>query len=166
MVYKLLKKIVSGGQTGVDRAALDCAIKFNIAHGGWCPYGRQAEDGIIPEYYNLKEAPGLTFEENLDQNIIYKKRTELNVHDSDGTLIIINHAPIGGTLYTFNMVEKYQKPYFIINISVNYKINNIADWIIQNNISILNVAGPRESQMPGIYHISYNILDRLLNNKR
>ena len=157
--------LVSGGQTGVDRAALDIAIEFKIPHEGWCPYGRKAEDGIIPKKYNLKEAPAPTREENLDPDAIYKKRTELNVRDSDGTLIIAKDAPIGGTLYTIEMAEKHEKPYLIFNLSKNYEIEHIANWIIKNNIKKLNVAGPRASQTPDIYHSAYNILKHFLNHQ-
>lgn len=145
-----IKEIVSGGQTGVDRAALDVAAEIKIPHSGWCPHERKAEDGIIPLKYNLQEAPAPTREESLDPDAIYKKRTELNARDSDGTLIIVKDTPIGGTLYTIEMVEKYKKPYLIFNLSDSPTIANVANWAIKNNIHKLNVAGPRASQTFGI----------------
>lgn len=161
-----IKEIVSGGQTGVDRAALDIALELKIPHGGWCPYGRKAEDGIIPEKYNLKEAPPPSADEELDPDAIYKKRTELNAKDSDGTLIIIKDAPMGGTLYTIEMLEKHKKPYLIFTLSSPLEINDISSWVIKNNIYKLNVAGPRASQTPGIYDEAYNILNELLSQNQ
>jgi hypothetical protein len=160
-----IKEIVSGGQTGVDRAALDIAIEFDIPHSGWCPYGRVAEDGVIPSKYNLKESPQPTHEENLDKDAIYKKRTELNVRDSDGTLVIVKDDPMGGTLYTIQMAKKYKKLYFIFYVSDTSGLDNVVDWIIKNNIHKLNVAGPRESQVPGIYDLTSLILSNILNRK-
>jgi hypothetical protein len=160
-----IEEIVSGGQTGVDRAALEVAIELKISHGGWCPYERKAEDGIIPMKYNLTEAPMPTFEESLDPDAIYKKRTELNARDSDGTLIIVREAPIGGTLYTIAMAKKYKKPYLILNLLDNLKSREVVDWIIKNNIHKLNVAGPRASQTPGIYDAAYSILQQILNHR-
>ena len=103
MQNNFIKEIVSGGQTGVDRAALDIAIKFKILHSGWCPFGRKAEDGVIPAKYNLKETPRPIDEDLIDPLAIYNIRTEFNVRDSDGTLIIVKDSPIGGTLYTLEM---------------------------------------------------------------
>ena len=166
MSNNFIKEIVSGGQTGVDRAALDIAVEFKIPHSGWCPYERKAEDGIIPTKYNLKEASASTLEESLDPDAIYKKRTELNAMDSDGTLIIVKDAPIGGTLYTIQMAEKHKKPYLIFNLSDNSKTTiDVANWIIINNIHKLNIAGPRASQTSGIYDSAYNTLHQLLIHK-
>jgi hypothetical protein len=160
-----LKQIVSGGQTGVDRAALDVAIRQKISHGGWCPYERKAEDGTIPMSYNLKEAPPPTSEENSDPDAIYKKRTELNAKDSDGTLIIINANPIGGTLYTIEMLVKHKKPYFVCNLEDTLSVDDIANWVIEFNVEKLNIAGPRESQAPGIYVLSTSIIEQLINHQ-
>jgi len=109
----MLKKIVTGGQTGVDRSALDVAIELNYKYGGWCPRGRKAEDGIIDpiKYVNLEET-------STDH---YPQRTEFNVRDSDGTLIIMNgneDAMGRGTKLTVNMTKKHQKPLFIVYFSV------------------------------------------------
>lgn len=164
MSDNFITKIISGGQTGVDRAALDVAIAHNILHGGWCPYGRQAEDGIIPAKYNLKETPDLTAIEKLNLDNIYKKRTELNVEDSDGTLIIVQDKPIGGTLYTIEIAEKYDRPHFIFIISTS-KMEDLVSWVIRNDIHKLNVAGPRASQTLNIYNLACNILDTLLSHQ-
>lgn len=164
MANQFIKKIVSGGQNGVDRAALDIAIEFGISHGGWCPYGRKAEDGTIPMKYKLVEAAAPTVEESSDANGIYKKRTELNTIDSDGTLVIAKDELIGGTLYTIEMAKKHKKPYFIFNISNNFETNEIVKWIKGNKIQTLNIAGPRASEIIGIYDESCHVLRKLLNN--
>src|SRR4051812_8779376 len=103
MPSDFIREIVSGGQTGVDRAALDIAIELKIPHSGWCPYGRKAEDGIISSKYNLKETSKLTSQENSGPDAIYRKRTEFNARDSDGTLVIAKDVPIGGTFYAIEM---------------------------------------------------------------
>lgn len=165
MSNNFIKEIVSGGQTGVDRAALDAAITFKIPHGGWCPYERKAEDGVISTRYNLKEAPLSVIAEQADPDAIYKKRTELNAKDSDGTLVLVKGSPVGGTLYTIEMLEKYKKPYFIFNLSNLSKIDDIVSWIVKNNIHKLNVAGPRASQTAGIYEIAYGVISEVINHQ-
>lgn len=160
-----IEQIISGGQAGVDRAALDVAIELQIPHGGWCPYQRQAEDGIIPDKYQLNEAPAApSYLDGSDLNAIYKIRTELNARDSDGTLIILQDAPIGGTLFTIEMLKKHNKPYIIFKTSDTTGIIDVVNWIIKNQIHKLNVAGPRASQTPGIYDSTYNILYQILNH--
>ena len=105
----MIKKIISGAQSGVDRAALDFALKFNIPHGGWIPKGRLAEDGPLPDKYQLQEMPTSS----------YPKRTEQNVIDSDGTLIFSRGKPTGGTEYTRKMVLKHKKQ--LVHIDLNLK---------------------------------------------
>jgi uncharacterized phage-like protein YoqJ len=156
----MLKKIVTGGQTGVDRSALDVAIQLNYEYGGWCPRGRKAEDGIIDpiKYTNLQET-------STDR---YQQRTEFNVRDSDGTLIIINgdEETMGrGSKLTMNMTKKYKKPLFILNLKDNNESLNeikIIQWISMNNIQILNIAGPREETTPGIYQLTQIFLKNFL----
>jgi hypothetical protein len=160
---RYLNLIVSGGQTGVDRAALDVAIKLRIHHGGWCPHNRIAEDGLIPITYNLKEVPATSSMNPADYDC-YKQRTELNAIDSDGTLIILEGNPIGGTSYTIDMLLKHKKPHFIYDLAINFFCEDIAEWIIENKIRKLNVAGPRESQAPGIYKRSFCIMEHALNH--
>jgi len=145
------EKIVSGGQTGVDRAGLDAAIKGGIPIGGFCPKGRRAEDGTIPEKYCLTE----TNQRN------YKIRTVLNVQESDGTLILNKGTLIGGTLLTANLAKKHKKHLLIIQLE-EPDISELTQWGFQNNIKVLNIAGPRESKFSeGIYQQSVNFLYRL-----
>jgi len=133
-------KIISGGQTGVDRAALDAAIELGIRHGGWCPRGRLAEDGPIPERYQLTET------ESPD----YPVRTEQNVVDSDATLILCCGRPAGGTELTWRLAERHAKPCLVVDLDLPLDPLAIRRWIAENRVRVLNIAGPRESQSPGI----------------
>jgi hypothetical protein len=147
----LIKKIISGGQTGVDRAALDAAIKAGISHGGWVPKGRKAEDGIIPMKYNLSEM----------DDVRYAPRTLENIRDSDGTLIITSGSPDRGTLLTRELAAGHRKPFVVIDLSKSdlYKSSEgVLSWLTSNKIEVLNVAGPRESKSPGIYEQSLRFL--------
>jgi hypothetical protein len=148
----IIKKIISGAQTGADRAALDFAINNDIPHGGWVPKGRKAEDGIIPSQYNVKEAPSSD----------YKRRTELNVIDSDGTLII-NHGKLkGGSALTEKLAQKHNKPCLHIDLNMSHEFQatvDITHWVNQYGIEVLNVAGPRASHDPEIYQSTLNILE-------
>ena len=151
-----LEKIISGGQSGVDRAALDASIKFKIPHGGWCPKGRSAEDGMIDACYQLNET------DSVDYNV----RTKFNIRDSDGTLIIISSMPINvidGTILTINEVIEKNKPYLIIDLSKKNVLRQIINWLEEAKIKTLNVAGPRESQCPGIYKKSLKLLTTMLS---
>ena len=148
-----VKKIISGGQTGVDRAALDISIVLGIPHGGFCPLGRRAEDGIIPSKYDLIE----------HESLKYIDRTRQNVESSEGTLIL--HAGIisNGTASTEEFCIQKEKPILIINIldeSKSFRLN-FHHWLKKNSINILNVAGPRESEGT-IYNVSKNVLCHLL----
>lgn len=147
-----LKKIVSGGQTGVDRAALDAAIEAGLPHGGWCPLGRLAEDGPIDKKYKLSET---------DQ-ADYRFRTECNVVDSSGTLILYARLLGGGTLLTFRLAEKHQRPSFLVDLTRRINLAEIVGWLKERRIEVLNVAGPRESTQPGIYRRSHALLTKLL----
>lgn len=151
----LVDKIISGGQTGVDRAALDYSIEANIPHGGWCPLGRIAEDGIIAEKYHLQET----------ESSEYSVRTYCNVRDSDGTLIIVAGEPMGGTLLTIEFAKQLKKPFHLLNLSEGSNVQGVRDWIIQNKIKVLNIAGPRASQAENIYISSYNILSEILKKR-
>lgn len=151
----MIKKIISGAQTGADRAALDFAINNDIPHGGWVPKGRKAEDGIIPDHYNVKEAP--TTE--------YSRRTELNVIDSDGTLILTHGELSGGSALTEKLAEKHSRPCLHINLNLKTEFQatvDITHWISENGIAVLNVAGSRASHDPGIYRSTLNILEAVL----
>ncbi len=148
----MIKKIISGGQTGADRAALDFAIKFDIPHGGWISKGRKAEDGPLPNLYRLQEIPETS----------YTRRTEKNVIDSDGTLIISTGALTGGSEYTQKMAIYHQRPWLHINLSTTSSFSAaeiIREWIKRNKIEILNIAGPRHSKEPSIYQSVFDILE-------
>jgi hypothetical protein len=144
-------KIVSGGQTGVDRAALDYALKNNIPCGGWCPKGRIAEDGIIDNKYPLQET----------ESPIYAVRTRRNVEDSDATLILFEDEPGNGTRYTAEYANKLGKPLREVKISELTDTDMVFRWLKKNNVRVLNIAGPRESTSPGIYLITISFLERL-----
>ena len=152
----MIKKIISGGQTGADRAALDVAIKLNISHGGWIPKGRLAEDGTIPDRYELNEMPTES----------YPARTEYNVIDSDGTLIISHGKLAGGSAHTRKMAMKHGKPWFHADLNKlpTFQAAMIIEgWCSENNIEILNVAGPRHSEDNLIYGLVTVIIELVLN---
>lgn len=151
-----MKKIVSGGQTGADRAALDVAIEYDIPHGGWVPKGRKAEDGPIAKRYHLKEM-GSTH---------YKARTEQNVLDSDGTLIVSMGPLRGGSADTKAYAEKHGRPYLHVDLNRQNPFSAsvaIKLWIEERGIEILNVAGPRASESPGIYDATAKLLRVVLH---
>lgn len=151
----MLKKIISGGQTGADRGALDAAIQMGIPHGGWVPKGRIAEDGTIPHRYELEEMPTDS----------YPERTEKNVVASDGTLIISRGAPTGGTDYTRKMALKHGRQMLHIDLALHGNLQNaaslVSSWLDLNRIETLNVAGPRASKDPDIYAATLVILTHL-----
>jgi len=151
----MIKKIISGGQTGADRAALDVAIALGIPHGGWIPKGRITEKGPLPEKYRLQEMPTDS----------YQKRTEQNVIDSDGTLIVARGKLTGGTDYTRQMALKHKKQLLGIDLDQTDLYNAaslVASWIKLRRIEILNVAGPRASKDRQIYSDVINILERAI----
>lgn len=134
-----MQRIVSGGQTGVDRAALDVAIELRLTHGGWCPRGRRAEDGPIPERYELQETDSPE----------YAVRTEQNVLDSDATLIVATRPLTGGTSLTERFARQHGKPLMVCDPDLA-DVGPIVAWLKEHNVRTLNVAGPRESTCPGI----------------
>ena len=142
-------KIISGGQTGVDRAALDVAIELGFDYGGFCPKGRLAEDGVILNKYNLTELSSSQ----------YLMRTFENVQASDGTLIIHQGRVSGGTLKTKDYCQMINKPFVEVNLLEDLKKIplNFDTWIKENHIIIINIAGPRESAIP-IYNRTYALL--------
>jgi hypothetical protein len=147
-------KIVSGGQTGVDRAALDVAGELGLPTGGWCPRGRRAEDGPIDPRYQLQETPSAD----------YAQRTAWNVRDSDGTLILVRGEPMGGTALTIELADKDGKPRLVVDLSGSVDVAAICSWIREHDIRTLNVAGPRESQSPGIHAEAARLLRQLLRD--
>jgi len=147
-----INKIISGGQTGVDRAALDAAIKNQIAHGGWCPRGRLAEDGNIADKYQLKETDSAD----------YALRTTWNVRDADATLILYAGKLEGGTGLTLQLARTLRKPWLKININKAVDPRKFMSWITEQQIEILNIAGPRESKHPGIYQKAFKLLNLFL----
>jgi hypothetical protein len=147
----LLTKVVSGGQTGVDRAALDAGIKSGLVVGGWCPRGRLAEDGVINKTYPLVETP----------SVDYAVRTEWNVRDSEGTLILYRGEIHGGTALTREFAVQYGKPFFCSELRMDSNTEQVVGWIRRKSIQTLNVAGPRESSNPGIYSQAYQFLIEL-----
>jgi hypothetical protein len=135
-----VRRIVSGGQTGVDRAALNVAIALGWEHGGWCPRGRRAEDGPIPPRYELEETDAVQ----------YPIRTRQNVIDSDGTLIVYRHELTGGTLLTEQMARELDRPLLAVDLERGVALGDVAHWLQTHKIGVLNIAGPRESTAPGI----------------
>ena len=148
----MIEKIISGGQTGADQAALDAAIKLGIPHGGWIPKGRITEKGPLPEKYRLQEMPTDS----------YPKRTEQNVIDSDGTLIICRGKPTGGSDYTRQMILKHKRHllHIDLNLTTSYDAASlILSWVNLQRIEVLNVAGPRASEDPDIYNDATRIIE-------
>ncbi|MBK8907973.1 MAG: putative molybdenum carrier protein [Rhodospirillales bacterium] len=147
-------KIVSGGQTGVDRAALDVALQLGIPCGGWVPRGRRAEDGRIPSTYPLQEAASWK----------YDVRTRLNIRDADATLILTRGTPTGGgTALTIAIAQKLLRPCRVVDLDVEPHPEAVGRWLDDTGVKVLNVAGPRESGCPGIYAAATAFLRGLLD---
>jgi hypothetical protein len=147
--------IVSGGQTGADRAALDFAIENGIKHRGWCPAGRKAEDGRLAKRYRLKAT----------RSSDPKVRTRRNVRDSDATVIFsLRKRLIGGTRLTQEFARKYKKPLLKIFGSDTNAAGSVQAFIQKHDVRVLNVAGPRESGQPGIYAFARRVLQKLTNS--
>ena len=148
-------KIISGGQTGVDRAALDFAIRHGFEHGGWCPQGRLAEDGVIPPIYRLRETDSAEYDE----------RTEKNVLDSDATLIVARERELsGGTAFTKICAKQHGRPLLVVyqRDGVLPGAAALSNFLKQNNVRTLNVAGPRESLTPGFGKFAGELLEAAL----
>ena len=162
----MITKIISGGQTGADRGGLDAAIHCDWPHGGWCPKGRKAEDGIIPSKYHLNEMASLE----------YLPRTQANVIDSDATIIFSFGPLFGGALETATYAHELEKPYHhvdLLHITPKNAINKIMMWLAGDKAlndydeyvaypppleCILNVAGSRESRAPGIQEAVFRFM--------
>lgn len=140
----------------MDRAALDTAIAAGVPVGGWCPQGRRAEDGPIPDRYPLRETP--TPE--------YAERTAWNVRDADATLILTRGTPTGGTATTIEVARDLGKPLRIVDLAESDEIAPVAAWLRERGVGVLNVAGPRESTAPGVYEQARRFVTRLLRALR
>ena len=145
--------VVSGGQTGVDRAALDAAQRAGVEHGGWCPRGRGAEDGVIPPRYRLRETP------DADP----AQRTTWNVRDSDATLVLSRGAPHGGTALAVSHATALSRPLLALDLAHHPQADAVLRWLRGVGVTTLNVAGPRESEAPGIYAEALALLSAVLS---
>ncbi len=148
----MIERIVSGGQTGVDRAALDVALERGLPCGGWCPSGRLAEDGPIDRKYPLSETPSAD----------YAERTRWNVRDSDGTLVLTWGPPSDGTAFTIECAQELGKPHLVVDLQDPVDFGAISAWFHQQRIAVLNVAGPRASKAPSVYAAAKRTLNALL----
>ncbi len=146
-------RVVSGGQTGVDRAALDAAVALGIPVGGWCPRGRRAEDGRIPPRYPLRETP----------TSAYPERTAWNVRDSGATLVLTRGAPRGGTALTAALARRAGKPFLVVDLAAGPDPGDVRSWLQREGVRCLNVAGPRESEAPGIHDQALLFLEKMLS---
>ncbi len=147
-----LSKVISGGQSGVDHAALEVARESGLAIGGWCPAGRLCEDGIIAAHYPLQETPSAA----------YIERTEWNVRDSDGTLVLARGMTGGGTAATITLACQYRRPCRIVNLDQPVDAPGTIAWLRENRIRVLNIAGPRESTSAGIGAMATDYLRQIL----
>jgi predicted Rossmann-fold nucleotide-binding protein len=147
-------RIISGGQTGVDRAALDFALENKIDCFGWCPKGRKAEDGVIPLSYPLKET----------DTTDYETRTLKNVDESEGLLVFIDGGTDKGTVLAIDHAEKQNKPIYIIHLSMNVEDQEtgIISLLENQKVTVVNIVGPHESSNPGIYKKTKKFLEELL----
>jgi len=159
-VGAMIRKIVSGGQTGADRAALDEALRAGVPHGGWVPRGRKAEDGPIPRRYRLKETPTGR----------YADRTERNVREGDGTLIVSRGALTGGSLLTQGLARKHRRPCLHVDLggerNVLEEARAVRAWTLKHGIEVLNVAGPRASNDSRIYDLTRALLRAVISSER
>jgi hypothetical protein len=151
-------KIISGGQTGADRAALDFAIDHNFPYGGCVPKGRKTEDGTLPEKYKLQELPSPA----------YSKRTEQNVLDGDGTVIVSHGFLTGGSALTREFAIQHKRYWIHIDLKelpLKDAAEKLSDWLIENEIRVLNVAGPKAGKDPLIYEATLNLLQETFSLK-
>lgn len=148
----MIERVISGGQTGVDRAALDVALKLGVPCGGWCPRGRRAEDGPLKEVYPLQETPSYD----------YTQRTRWNVRDSDGTVVLYKGSLSGGSALTVKLAKKHDKPCLVIDLCEDSSPEILLDWVKRHKVRTLNVAGTRESGSAGIYDEACQFLGKCL----
>ena len=156
-----LVKVISGGQTGVDQAALRAARDAGVEIGGWCPPGRMSEAGAIPPEFSIQETEQDRSPDAPD--VPRSQRTEWNVRDSDATLILRSGIPPGpGTTWTIECAKRYEKPLLICDVDDLKAKEKIARWLAANPIETLNVAGPSESSAPGIGEKAYALVKNVL----
>lgn len=148
----IFSKIISGGQTGVNRAALDAAIEFGIPCGGWCSRGRMAEDGPIDPRYPLRETKSQE----------YQIRTEANVIEAEGTLILTMGKLTEGAAYAAKVALRYRKPHLIVDLNKKIKPDTVLKWAVAHKVRAVNIAGPKESKKPGIYGKTRQFLQAVL----
>jgi hypothetical protein len=152
----VIRRIVSGGQSGADRAALDVAAELGLERGGWVPKGRLAEDGVIPALYeNLVEASS-------DDPCV---RTRLNARDSDATLLLTRGEPTGGSAFTAEVAQRLRRPLLHLDLaemSVDEAVERTLAWFDEIDPTTLNVAGPRASKDPKIYGLTVAVLGKAL----
>ncbi|MHC4769914.1 MAG: putative molybdenum carrier protein [Planctomycetota bacterium] len=149
----MLEKVISGGQTGVDQAALDAAAEAGLACGGWCPKDRGSEAGPIDRRYPLTETPSAD----------PAQRTDSNVRDADGTLIIAPTPLSGGTALTQRIAARRGKPCLVVDPGDGSAPAAIRQWLDAHDIRTLNVAGPPESGRPGIHEQALALLRLVFN---
>jgi putative molybdenum carrier protein len=152
---RYLRRLISGGQTGADRAALDAAIALGIPHGGWAPRGRWAEDGPLARRYHLQET----------KSALVAVRTEWNVRDADATVIFSHGKLTGGSALTRRLARKHRKPVLHVNLakqSAARALERLHAWLGEVQPRVLNIAGPRASKDPRLYGRVYELLTRLL----
>ena len=151
-----MRKVISGGQTGADRGGLDAALDLDFPHGGWCPYGRRAEDGRIPDRYELVETASTS----------YKVRTRLNITESEGTVIFVRGQVSQGSALTSEYATWHKKPWLLVDLAAvpsrDAAILKVSRFIAENEVEVLNIAGSRESVSPGIQEEVRSIMRRVL----
>lgn len=151
--------IISGGQTGADQGALDAAIALGIPHGGWVPKGRLTEAGTLPDKYQLQEMASSS----------YPKRTEKNIIESNGTLILTYGRLTGGSALTAKLAKTHTRPCLHIDLgalSIIEAAERIRQWLTSNRIRTLNVAGSRASKAPNIHQATVEVLMFALSDLR
>jgi hypothetical protein len=166
-----LSKIISGGQTGVDRGALDAALVAGFECGGWCPSNRAAEDGVIPDRYPLTHLPG-TIGTSMDPTARqiaeqYRARTLKNVQVSDGTVILFSGSLSSGTLLTQKVCVREKKPFIAVDAKTMTKLraaDAVEHFVEENQIQVLNVAGPRLSGWPQGYTFALAVIGAVISN--
>ena len=155
----MLRKVIAGGHTGVDRAGLDAAREAGIPTGGYCPHGVLPEDSILPESYSMTEL----------KSLLSAQGTQKNVVEADGTLILNKGEVTGGTLLTQVFATEHGKPYLVVQLDAVkvIKQERVIDWLAEQEIKVLTIAGPRESKYPdGIYNEARHYLQALFSLAR